>query len=521
MKKVGAYATLFKNSMGKTTWKNYGFEQYHEQVNLIFSMLLFIMEYSLKEESCTMDDLANYLDQLNMKYYKKDISYQQAKELATFIVDVVLCNDGKPMYFEGYHYETDAYESIYISFVGNKVVYIENEVKRTSYYLTDEGYELMLSTLEVDSHLQLTIQEMIFKLHLEKATYDKAVDDVKNIFNLLRIQFQKIEGAMLKIRQNALLYSTNDYQETVEQNLEIIENTKEKFLGYRENIKHRVEELEEKDITIQKLEGEERENLGYLKTIEIYLNRALDEHQRILNSHFDLKSLYTKELEGLVQMSLIKRFSLRTELYDQVMKSPQLLDGLDYFLRPLFSKSLEKTYNLNKCVELQRPISKKLKEEEFFETVDEESLEDFIQKQKQEKMLLYKKSMALILSYATNEGGITLQDLQSQLNEDSLKQLIPSIEIFKEIMIELLQAKEIDLSAWKKERAENFMDQSFEFQLSTCLLDVIEENHTYHSLTKVQIYRSQEESTVTFEGAVDTEGRQKTIRCSNVLIKAS
>ena len=136
-------------------------------------------------------------------------------------------------------------------------------------------------------------------------------------------------------------------------------------------------------------------------------------------------------------------------------------------------------------------------------------------------MLLYKKSMALILSYATNEGGITLQDLKSQLNEDSLKQLIPSIEIFKEIMIELLQAKEIDLSAWKKERAENFMDQSFEFQLSTCLLDVIEENHTYHSLTKVQIYRSQEESTVTFEGAVDTEGRQKTIRCSNVLIKAS
>ena len=44
-------------------------------------------------------------------------------------------------------------------------MYIDQELKRTSYYLTDEGYELMLSTLEVDSHLQLTIQEMIFKLH--------------------------------------------------------------------------------------------------------------------------------------------------------------------------------------------------------------------------------------------------------------------------------------------------------------------------------------------------------------------
>lgn len=297
MKKVGAYAVLFKNSLAKTTWKNYGFDEAHEQVNLMFSVLLYIMECSLKEEVCTMDDIANFIDQLNMQSYQKSLSYEQAKELAIFIVDVALCNEGRPMYFDGFNYEANKYESIYISFVGNKIVYLDQEVKRTSYYLTDEGYELMLSTLEVDSHLQLTIQEMIFKLHLEKATYDKAVDDVKTIFNLLRIQFQKIEGAMRKIRQNALLYSVDDYKEVVEQNLAIIEETKEKFLGYRENIKRRMQELEEKDITIQKLADDERENLGHLKTIEGYLNQALDEHQRILNSHFDLKSLYTKELE--------------------------------------------------------------------------------------------------------------------------------------------------------------------------------------------------------------------------------
>ena len=49
MKKVGAYATLFKNSLAKTTWKNYGFDEAHEQVNLMFSVLLYIMECSLKK----------------------------------------------------------------------------------------------------------------------------------------------------------------------------------------------------------------------------------------------------------------------------------------------------------------------------------------------------------------------------------------------------------------------------------------------------------------------------------------
>ena len=520
MKKVGAYAVLFKNSLAKTSWKSYGFELYYEQTNLIFSVLLFIMEASLKEEVCTIDDIANYIDQLNMNYYKKQLSYEQAKELATFIVDVALCNDGKPMYFESYNYEEEKYENIYISFVANKIVYIENEVKRTSYYLTDEGYELMLSTLEVDSHLQLTIQEMIFKLHLEKATYDKAVDDVKQIFNLLRIQFQKIEGAMRKIRQNALLYSVEDYKEVVVQNLDIIENTKEKFLGYRENIRRRVEELEEKDITIQKLEQVERENLGYLKIIETYLNQALDEHQRILNSHFDLKSLYTRELEGLTQMSMIQRFNLRTELYDQVLKNPMILDEMDCFLRPLFSQPLAKTYNLNKCIELQRPLSKKVKEEEFFTTVEEESLEDFINQKKQEKLDLYRDSLKVLMTYASQPSGVMLADLNQNLSEEEKASLIPSVEIFKELIIELLQAKEIDLDSWRQERAQNFSENSLDFQLSTCLLDVIELYFPNKQLREIRVYRLEEDSVVTFKNIADESGRKKTIKCSNVYIEA-
>ncbi len=521
MKKVGAYATLFKNSLAKTTWKNYGFDEAHEQVNLMFSVLLYIMECSLKEDVCTMDDIANFIDQLNMQAYRKPLSYEQAKELAIFIVDVALCNEGRPMYFDGFNYEDNHYESIYISFVGNKVVYIDQELKRTSYYLTDEGYELMLSTLEVDSHLQLTIQEMIFKLHLEKSTYDKAVDDVKTIFNLLRIQFQKIEGAMRKIRQNALLYSVDDYKEVVEQNLAIIEETKEKFLGYRENIKRRMQELEEKDITIQKLADDERQNLGHLKTIESYLNQALDEHQRILNSHFDLKNLYTKELEGLTQMSYIQRFNFRTDFYDEVLKQPLALEHLEHFLRPVFLKSLDKTYNLSKCIELQRPISKKKKEEEFFTTIEEESMESFIQEQKKKRLAHYMDSLTLLLSFVLEHQVIELSEIKVQLDEQKRQVLIPSVEIFKEMMIELLQAKTLDICQLKQERLETLSETSYDFQLSTCLLDVLEEHFPLKSVNQLSVMRTEDGETVSFEQVSDETGRKKTIRCSNIRLEVS
>ena len=88
---------------------------------------------------------------------------------------------------------------------------------------------------------------MIFQLHLEKQSYDKAVDDIKNVFNLLRIQMQKIQEAMGRIRRNALDYSVKDYEEILLENLETISDTKQKFKGYRDMVKSRAVELEEKN----------------------------------------------------------------------------------------------------------------------------------------------------------------------------------------------------------------------------------------------------------------------------------
>ena len=59
MKNVGLYAVIIQNSSQKLSWKQYGFTKFDEQINLLFEVLLYIMEQSLKEEKCTMDDIAN------------------------------------------------------------------------------------------------------------------------------------------------------------------------------------------------------------------------------------------------------------------------------------------------------------------------------------------------------------------------------------------------------------------------------------------------------------------------------
>ena len=297
------------------------------------------------------------------------MSYDECRQLGDFVVNIVLSNEGRAMYFEGFDFEENKYQNLHISYVANRIIYIDQEFKRTSYYLTDDGYNLLLATLEIENNMKLTIHEMIFQMHLEKQSYDKAVDEIKNVFNLLRIQLQKIQEAMGKIRRNALNYSVKDYEEILLGNLDTISDTKEKFQNYREMVKSRAQALEEENINVKRLSEKDEERLSHLRVIETYLNRTIDEHQKILNSHFDLKALYTKELETLTQMSLIRRFPLRTELYDKVLENPKALENLDYFLRPLFNQEPDKVYNLNKAFQLQRPVRRRM-EEDIAEELD-------------------------------------------------------------------------------------------------------------------------------------------------------
>ena len=236
MKFVGRYALLCSNSFGKQQWKDYGIETRDEQMNMLFTLLLFIMEYSLREENCTMDNIAAFVEDISYEYHAKKLSFEQSRDFARFMVEDILGNSGSSMYFKAFDYEKRTYKEINIRYIDNKVVYLESGVRRTSYYLTDEGYNMMLSTMEMENNLKLSVHEMLFKLHLEKADYNRAVEDIKNIFSQLRKQSQKIEEAILSVRRNALAYSVEEYGQLVEDNINTVVETREKFNLHRQFI---------------------------------------------------------------------------------------------------------------------------------------------------------------------------------------------------------------------------------------------------------------------------------------------
>ncbi|MDZ5044083.1 hypothetical protein GNF45_14710 [Clostridium perfringens] len=521
MKKIGAYSILFRNSIAKGTWKKYGFSEWYEQDNLIFTVLLYIMEESLKNDMCTIDNIGYFIDEINSIHFKKELSYEECKELDEFIVNTILCNEGKVMYFKAYNFKKAQYEDININFVKNRMQYVD-DVRRVVYSITDDGYSFILSTLEVEENLKITIHEILFKMHLEKASYDKAVDDIKNIFNRYRIRVKSIEDAIRKIKENPLSYTTEDYENMMEGNLNLLNKIKEKLIIHREMVELRINEFLENDININKLNKKEEENLNNLKIIKNYLGRTIDEDQKLLKKHFDLKDVYGMELETISKMALIERFNFRNEVYEKILDDPNMLENIDIFLRPLLKRELPKKYNINKSLEYQKNINKDYSEEDEELSFEESDFIDEINKKKIEKLKKYNDVITLILELSMKQGGISLREIQELIKESNelMEKLIPTVEIFREVIIEMLKNRNINVNEIREERKNAIENGEIEFQLNKSILEVLDNNSELNIIKEININKLIDKDDIKLEGVKTEDGEFKNFICSDILFES-
>ena len=138
---------------------------------------------------------------------------------------------------------------------------------------------------------------------------------------------------------------------------------------------------------------------------------------------------------------------------------------------------------------------------------------------RREKLRRYEQSLACLLRHASSKGEISLEEISAQTKGEDLETLIPNVEIFKEIMVELIRNKEIDIPALRKEQSEYIQEQSGEFQLNLVLLHLTGNCREFLNITQIRTYRLEDGKVVIFQDVPDETGTDKTIRCSNVLFQ--
>lgn len=99
---------------------------------------------------------------------------------------------------------------------------------------------------------------------------------------------------------------------------------------------------------------------------------------------------------------------------------------------------------------------------------DEEAFRREKEEKLQKKLLVYEKSLQYLLEKASVTGEVSLGQLKDRLDiyPEEKEIFIPNVDVFKEIMVELIRNRTIDIATLKKKEENIFRNSQMDFSLT-------------------------------------------------------
>lgn len=153
---------------------------------------------------------------------------------------------------------------------------------------------------------------------------------------------------------------------------------------------------------------------------------------------------------------------------------------------------------------------------------EESDFIDEINKKKIEKLKKYNDVITLILELSMKQGGISLREIQELIKESNeiMKKLIPTVEIFREVIIEMLKNRNININEIREERKNAIENGEIEFQLNKSILEVLDNNSELNIIKEININKLIDKDDIKLEGVKTEDGEFKNFICSDILFES-
>lgn len=432
--------------------------------NLILMVMVYIMDSTLRYgEHCTKQDITEFLRELADVY---GYAPEDAKILTDHIVTDVLQSSGKVRRFDTFDSNDEQFREM------GSLILIEQQ--SGSYVLTNEAYEFLFRTKEIDSELDFSVNRFKLQEFIKRGNYDKALRESRELVSRVRKLKTRMDDFMLRCRTNISEVSIDEYEEIISQVKDSFEDENKQLSDIRTLVSAKLNAIVDaeikKDENIARTEREIREMLENIDTV-------ISEQSRVFNQKFTLSELYSTLLDDSFSYLQAGRFDIELEL-----------------LLPLQKMRLNDTENVGKLfTALYRPSFKHLFGIDFFyqrqSAVRESSRYDGIDITSENtaenvaeiRNKRYVDIIRSLLSYAENKPFFFFSEyidfapkehLQEQLEEKSLP----------DVMLKLYGFGEIDVALWRSQRRDIIVP-SGEFDLSYCLSELLEESSQIESIT--------------------------------------
>ena len=501
MMKVSPQVLLHINIDRKETLHRvFGFNNIEEKTQLVYMLLTYIQDQSLKDEECTLEDMSYFLRFINEVYFNKDIQNEDYMKLANCIVNEVILNDGAMTYFNCINTDNCSKERKYIQLIDHKKSEISNVA---TYFLTQDGYDLVLSSLEISTNMRLSFHGFLLQESLQRSNYDKALKDVESIFLLSKRQIKETEKQIIRIRENVLKVSAIEFNKQRSENMEILRVQHDRFKSYIDDVKLKELKLLELQEDYQ-LDGRDEdleeifENLKKLNKIKKMLNNIVSEQGKLNEINQEYNTLYQEAiLKNLVNFSL-EKVNAQEELQDKMIDDITHLGFLDFLIRPLFTKPIKKTFSLDSIFDEHKNTTRETATSS--EVLLKISKEDKERIRAEEKKKIaksherYEKILYHIFDFGLNvKNNFTLQELNEyiQTDENKLNDFFPDRYQTRNTLIGLYHLTHITYEGLKTaiKLTQSGYEDIIEFQPVKSIKTIIDKNRNLRSFKSISVIK--------------------------------
>lgn len=514
-----SYSFLVDNKVSTlTVFKDYFTSL--DLINLVYTIMCFVLDRSLKDEECTLNNMASLLEELASKYYGRILNEQEAYAITRFIVYKILRNDGKPFVFTTIDYSSGEKKVLDFHLLQQKTSKFDNN--KSTFTLTQEGYRLILGALEVDEKTQIDINQMILELSLKKKNFSQGLLAVENLNNLITAQINVINNFIYKTRENIFSIEQKSFESNFLKNIEVLKEQNKKFDELKEIIIIEEDRLSKSEGEITKDNYESLKQLGKIKELLIAISYKAGE---LISSHFHFKEEYKRALEEAGFYYNNKRINIKEDLVKPVEKDASSLGSLHKLFNPLFRTRFPKAFNINCIFNEQRLYSKEDDEDKVF--IDQEEGEDIELIVKQKNREQYEGIITSILAFLVDNRNTDLESLVGCYNNKSVasySKLVPSIRKFSEVLIEFLRIGNIDIKDMMREQDQAYDNDEIEFDLRKVLVDEIKTKYKFLNLNSMTFTKSGGGVKISVTEKRKDESDQEfttieTLNCPNIIMK--
>lgn len=489
--------------------------QGEELDNLFFTLLVYIMEQTLNEnDECTLENMARFLDDI-LPAYQKKWPFDQVMRLAEYMVKDILQNKGTVKNYGIMDYGRQ-WHDIQVRLVSDKIT-AENKIV---YQLTDQGYDFLFRTKEIDKEMDFKLEQLKLKMLLKRKNYKHALKQSRDLINMLRQKKREMESFIDRVRQNIHTIDRGEHERLLLETYNLIDEEYEDMLEMKEAVV-KDEERIGREIEESGFSDETMNNALYnLNQIKRNIQIVIGEQRNLIGKRFNMNDIYEDTIRNSFYASVVKRFDFQKEIMDEMEKvNSRNVWNLWKLMTPLCIPSLDKKLNLSLIYQNQGKLREN---EEEDQVVEEDVLEEDLRNVGREiSNAMNFRIIERIFKYAGDLGAsFTFSQFYEHIMEKTqrIHQYTENKRIFL-ILLKLYEYGLIDIESWQNRTREDMVpDTNGEFDLSWCLRQMEDRHPDFYGVELLAFEKKDSLFHVVIEDPVGEEVLYSTIDMADIEI---